>query len=166
MSSCHSCVEPLIDADYYWLWSYRTKLYLHHQPGARVIRWHEGCLPPGFRAYHSGAGRGDGQMATVAERRAKLEEKLAKLDPAKAAEKAETRQEKLQAEIAKLEEHKEIEGKTGKVKISSKGGGVFVNVIVLGYERKVYGRELYRVQMADGEGTMTVTRDKLQVDGE
>lgn len=105
-------------------------------------------------------------MATVAERRAKLEEKLAKLDPAKAAEKAETRQEKLQAEIAKLEEHKEIEGKTGKVKISSKGGGVFVNVIVLGYERKVYGRELYRVQMADGEGTMTVTRDKLQVDGE
>jgi hypothetical protein len=102
-------------------------------------------------------------MATVAERRAKLEEKLSKLSPEAAAEKAAARQVKLQGEIAKLEEHKDIEGKTGKVNL---GKGVFINVIVVGYERKVYGKELYRVAVADGDGTMTTTREKLVLDGE
>ncbi len=98
-------------------------------------------------------------MATAADKRAKLQEKLNKLDPEAAIVKVAERQTKIQAQIDSLEMYKDMEGKSALMKIGKAGT---IPVTVLGYERKVYGKNLFRVAVEGGTGSILVSEGRLQ----
>ncbi len=101
-------------------------------------------------------------MATQMEKRAKLEARLAKLDPEKVLEAAEKRRESVERRIADLQKYRDLEGRKARFALRH---GVYLDVVIIGYERSVYSREMFRVTN-DGKTSWMTSRSKLYLDGE
>ena len=88
-------------------------------------------------------------MATQVEKRAKLEATLAKLDPVAIMERAEKRRETLEKKIGNMQQYRSLEGQSAMFQLRP---GILIPVVIKGYERTVYNREMFRVATVDGGG--------------
>ena len=99
----------------------------------------------------------------AAEKRSQLEKKLEKLASPKAAETVDEKKAKIQAEIDKLSTHKDMEGKLALWDVEG-NGKVKVRVMINGFTRKAFGRDLFSVSPMEGEGAVSVSVDRLAIE--
>lgn len=101
---------------------------------------------------------------TFAEKRAALEARIAKLSTSDVAAKIAETKAKLEAEVAALATYKDYEGKLATWDVHG-DGKVKVKVLINGFQRKAFKRELFNVSPIEGEGSVNVSLDKLAIDG-
>ena len=78
-------------------------------------------------------------------------EKRAKLDPVAIMERAEKRRESLEKKIGNMQQYRSLEGQSAMFQLRP---GVLIPVVIVGYERTVYNREMFRVATVDGDGVV------------